>query len=532
MSGTSSAPASSARWGTLASCFFVACLACTQPLLAAAQATEFDVALSLSESDGFQFAMNNGWSILFSLENVYYDENRDSTPKQAFRVTDVNGDPLEPFAIPVQDPENYILDMSFLTTGQGLRPYFRTDELTNASLRAWRIDYYKNGVGNSIYTTVMSGVAVPIGDREFMLRVDLGLHWEIEGDAINRLQQGMNSHIALAINDFQSFTLVINANDDGGTLAADVRTTTAAVTTTTAQDTTTVAGETTTPNNTPVASTTNTADTTDAYSEGTAGSSTEEATATTTTEPYGSTAPGPSYAPTGPPPPPLHTTTGVYREASTTSSEEPANRESNLDCNHLIDVGKGGKKGKGKKSKKGDAYHNCLNGRMAAKGGKKGGKIGAMSAGQRVAAHGGVGVTVSILFVFMGAAMLIATRKTLETVWETRKLAALDHEMDEFAAQSPPGSPARPIPIRAFGTFSTLTTEQLDAAIASMRNPDAIGGPPSPTRTQTSQSVLRFDTKKSKPRRQLPMIPTSPNPEAAPLGMDVGSSSYVNEVML
>ena len=99
------------------------------------------------------------------------------------------------------------------------------------------------------YTTVMSGVAVPIAERTFMLRVDLGLHWEIEGDAINRLQQGLNTHIALAIADFQSFTLVIDADESAGSLVADVRTTTIPTTadpdTTTGFLSTTVAGETT-----------------------------------------------------------------------------------------------------------------------------------------------------------------------------------------------------------------------------------------------------------------------------------------------
>lgn len=68
-----------------------------------AQSTSFAVPVSLLGAgvDDFKFSMDNGWAILFSLENVYYDEFYTCTPKQAFRVTDVNGDALQPFAIPV-----------------------------------------------------------------------------------------------------------------------------------------------------------------------------------------------------------------------------------------------------------------------------------------------------------------------------------------------------------------------------------------------------------------------------------------------
>ena len=43
-----------------------------------------------------------------------------------------------------------MLDMSFLKTGAGLKPYFRGDELAASTLRAWRIDYYKNGVDTDV----------------------------------------------------------------------------------------------------------------------------------------------------------------------------------------------------------------------------------------------------------------------------------------------------------------------------------------------------------------------------------------------
>ena len=68
-----------------------------------AQSTSFAIPISLLGEgvDDFKFSMDNGWAILFSLENVYYDEFYTCTPKQAFRVTDVNGDALRPFAIPV-----------------------------------------------------------------------------------------------------------------------------------------------------------------------------------------------------------------------------------------------------------------------------------------------------------------------------------------------------------------------------------------------------------------------------------------------
>lgn len=188
--------------------------------------TSFNVFVNAhGDPNDFKFTIDRSWAILFSLENVFYDENLDTTPKQAFRVTGPNGEPLDPFAIPVFDPENYLLDLSFLKTGVGLKPFFRGVELTASSLRAWRLDYYQGGLDQPLYTTVMSGIALPIATDTYMLRIDLGLHWEIEGDAINRLGQGIHAHIALAVADFASFTLALAPDELSGQMWADTLTT-------------------------------------------------------------------------------------------------------------------------------------------------------------------------------------------------------------------------------------------------------------------------------------------------------------------
>ena len=229
----------SSQQSTAMSCKFVAVAAAIVGFAvrpAGGQSTSFDVGVNAVDST-FRFGMTDTWSILFSLENVYYDEHLNCTPKQAFRVTDVNGNPLEPFAIPTTDPENYVLDMSYIKSKQGLKPFFRGSELKDSTLRAWRMDYHKGGLSNPVYTTVMSGIAIPIALNTYMLRVDLGLHWEIEGDAINRLQQGFNTHIALAVADFQSFTLKLNKGEKSGQILADVKTTTTSTTSSTSVST-------------------------------------------------------------------------------------------------------------------------------------------------------------------------------------------------------------------------------------------------------------------------------------------------------
>ena len=144
---------------------------------AGGQSTSFNVDVSADAGD-LRFRMDGTWSVLFAPENVYYDEHLDCTPKHASRVTDVNGDPLEPFVTPTTDPENYVLDLSSIKTKQGLKPYFRGNELKDSTPRSWRMDYHKGGVDNPVYTTVMAGIAIPIAPSTYMLRVDLGTRRE------------------------------------------------------------------------------------------------------------------------------------------------------------------------------------------------------------------------------------------------------------------------------------------------------------------------------------------------------------------
>jgi hypothetical protein len=76
-----------------------------------AQSTSFGVDLDPFGAAGdykFTATPGSGWSILFSLENVYYDEFFDCTPKQAFKVMGQDGQSLLPFAIPAQNPERYV----------------------------------------------------------------------------------------------------------------------------------------------------------------------------------------------------------------------------------------------------------------------------------------------------------------------------------------------------------------------------------------------------------------------------------------
>ena len=291
---------------------------------AGGQSTSFNVDVSADAGD-LRFRMDDTWSVLFSLENVYYDEHLNCTPKQAFRVTDVNGDPLEPFAIPTMDPENYVLDLSYIKTKQGLKPYFRGNELKDSTLRAWRMDYHKGGVDNPVYTTVMSGIAIPIAPSTYMLRVDLGLHWEIEGDAINRLQQGFNTHIALAVADFQSFTLALDADEKSGSLTADVKTSTTSTSTSTSTTTERVDATTATVATTTVAVASTTKD----------NSENREPVTTTALD-----------------------TTRQNKIPPTTTTEEEQNRYE--DCSQFLNNGNHHQGKKKKKSKHNHEYNDCL----------------------------------------------------------------------------------------------------------------------------------------------------------------------------
>lgn len=141
----------------------------------------------------------------------FYDADNDGIPLQAFEITDQDGNSLGPFEMPTQNYQDYIVDMSSVVTGVGLKPYHRGLELVNASDRGWRLDYYKDGISGSVYSTVLSGPITQVAPGVFNLVVDLQLRWSEEGDSLNRLGQGANSHIALALADFNSFTLTVES---------------------------------------------------------------------------------------------------------------------------------------------------------------------------------------------------------------------------------------------------------------------------------------------------------------------------------
>eukprot|EP00040_Diaphanoeca_grandis_P017777 m.93149 g.93149 ORF g.93149 m.93149 type:complete len:445 (-) comp26609_c2_seq1:183-1517(-) len=187
--------------------------------------TSFDVQLATPPPlQQNQFQLQAQVSTLMSAGNVYYDADLDSVPLQAYEITDVDGNPLGPYLMTNDKFEEYVLDFTPITNGGvGLHPYFRGVELVNASQRAWRLDWYKDGTGGAPYTTVMSGAMLDQGNGVYTLSVDLGLRWSEEGDNLNRLNQGRFSHIALAIGDFRSFTLAIDQGNPGAAqLSADV----------------------------------------------------------------------------------------------------------------------------------------------------------------------------------------------------------------------------------------------------------------------------------------------------------------------
>eukprot|EP00039_Didymoeca_costata_P018912 m.335488 g.335488 ORF g.335488 m.335488 type:complete len:473 (+) comp17608_c0_seq1:176-1594(+) len=421
------------------------------------QKTTFDLSVNaFGDPDNFQFTLSSGWAILFSLENVFYDENLDTTPKQAFRVTDANGNTLEPFAIPVGDPQNYLLDMSFLKTGIGLRPFFRGVELTASSLRAWRLDYYKNGLNNAPYTTVMSGIALPIAPDTYMLRIDLGLHWEIEGDAINRLEQGFFSHIALAVADFQSFTLGFDPGQTSGRMFADLPTT---VTTATITSVTSV---------TSLTLTTITATT---VTDTAVARVTDTTTETNVVQSF-----------------PSDSTTSVIVD----DDDDPNFREN---CDYLLtgssaktkkgkksshshSHSKKGKKSsskKGKKGKKGDmSYDDCLqiqllregeaNSDTSKKNSKTKKKAGAQVALEDVyvthprTSRKRTTAVVAIIFLVIGTIFLVSTRQN------RKEEEDYDYDGAPLIQENP--TPTVPMPLRVFGTFKL----DIDAEMERMRS--------------------------------------------------------------
>lgn len=366
------------------------------------------------------------------------------------------------------------------------------------------------------YTTVMSGVAVPIAERTFMLRVDLGLHWEIEGDAINRLQQGLNTHIALAIADFQSFTLVIDADESAGSLVADVRTTTVSTTppaTTSEAVSTTVdipsTGEWETTTGNAVSTTAPTLDTTTQFGSTTTVDWETSTVGSTTTTKEGET---PRYDTTGTTPkmatkdndsidretePPFPASTPsppVPGPATFPPTGTPVYRDLEAECEHHLHGKHGKKKGKkgkkAKKTKKGklSPYEECLLGK--GKKGKK--KHGAFLSKKSKAQRSGFYAAICMIFVTMAAAVTLVTRHMhREDKWQ-QQYDAIDMMLAEPAGDR---GPVVPIPLRAFGTFpkGKMNVLDLDAAVASMRMPPprkALATSASPLRQFTMETNL------------------------------------------
>eukprot|EP00037_Helgoeca_nana_P014318 m.133402 g.133402 ORF g.133402 m.133402 type:complete len:421 (+) comp22498_c0_seq1:225-1487(+) len=189
-----------------------ACAAGALITLVSGQATDFDAVLATPPTqDSNQFQLQNAVSVLISAGNVFYDADFDGRPMQAFEITDQDGNSLGPFQMPTSNYQDYIVDLSTLNTGVGLKPFHRGTKLVNATDRGWRLDYYNTGITGSVYSTVLSGPITTISPGVYLLTVDMQLRWSEEGDSLDRLGQGANSHIALALADFNSFTLTIDA---------------------------------------------------------------------------------------------------------------------------------------------------------------------------------------------------------------------------------------------------------------------------------------------------------------------------------
>jgi len=126
-----------------------------------------------------------------SAGNVYYDESLNCVPLQAYEITDQNGNPLGPYLMTTSETDSYVLDVTSLIAGAGVKPFYRSQELTDATDRAWRLDYYKpDAQTGTLWTTVMSGPITALANGDYELSVDLGLRWSEEGDNLNRLGQG------------------------------------------------------------------------------------------------------------------------------------------------------------------------------------------------------------------------------------------------------------------------------------------------------------------------------------------------------
>lgn len=110
---------------------------------------------------------------------------------------------------PTLDSVNYFLDVSPLVTGVGLHPFHRGLELTNASQRAWRLDYYKDGPSGAPYSTIMSGARQQLTSSQHRLTVDLQLRWSEEVRSVPVCS--FLDHVDIAMDQHTCF-LVSNIN--------------------------------------------------------------------------------------------------------------------------------------------------------------------------------------------------------------------------------------------------------------------------------------------------------------------------------
>lgn len=377
-----------------------------------------------------QFLLQEQVSILMSAANIYYDANNDSIPLQAYEITDASGEPLGPFLMttPLSQANQYVLDVTSLSTGSGVKPYHLGQELVAASDRAWRMDYYKPDAQTGVlWTTVMSGSMTAEPDGTYELNVDLGLRWTEEGDNLNRLGNGQFSHIALAVGDFRSFSMRV-LTPGSVLLSADVLTASPTLAPTTPP---TTSNPTVTP--TPAPSSAPTAET-----------------------------PAPTQFITPPGQPGDSTTAGVAVDSTpavaTTTSAEP-------DDKIIIQSGGNGKKGS--KSSKGADYRipgdDCDGSKGNGKKSKKckKSKKAKQSAGATGAPSksGSTGIAVgcsAAVFLIAGWAMMAYRRDAVTNGYE------------EVKADTQSTQPQIPTAFAAFGTFSTA---ELRVAAEHMRVP-------------------------------------------------------------
>lgn len=420
--------------------------------LAWGQSTTFNATFATAPPMGVnQFQLQEAVSVLMSAGNVYYDESMNCVPLQAYEITDQNGNPLGPYLMTTSETDSYVLDVTSLISGAGVKPFYRSQELTDATDRAWRLDYYKpDAQSGQLWTTVMSGPITPLANGDYELSVDLGLRWSEEGDNLNRLGQGQFSHIALAIGDFRSFNLKI-LSPGSALLTANVITANPTPSPTAAPST----SEPTTAGPTPAPT-----DTTSAPSSG---------------APTGQPVPTPTMAPHTPWPTvedggsDSSTVNPVVVTTSTQSStdDDAIDRQTQTATATPNDRfwGEKGGKGGGKGSGKGES--GCWmvtdkKGKAHMKGGKGCKGLGHQSVAVTTEAYetGGLLVGATAAVFLMAGWMLVAHRQ--------RQLTEGYEPVDPTESFEKPPAPTLPTAFAAFGTFSQ---EELKDMAATMRLP-------------------------------------------------------------